>query len=75
MYGAGAEYALHSLLILATRPDPVSVRDLATYQQIPERFLAKIFTRLKKADRQYDAAMRAAAKRSGVKVPKLLLAD
>jgi Rrf2 family protein len=49
MYGAGAEYALHSLLILATRPDPVSVRDLATFQQIPERFLAKLFTRLKKA--------------------------
>ena len=49
LYGAGAEYALHSLLTLATRPEPVSVRDLATYQQIPERFLAKIFTRLKKA--------------------------
>ena len=49
MYGAGAEYALHSLLILATRPEPVSVRDLAIYQKIPERFLAKIFTRLKKA--------------------------
>jgi len=49
MYGAGAEYALHSLLTLATRPEPVSVRDLATYQKIPERFLAKIFTRLKKA--------------------------
>jgi Rrf2 family protein len=49
MYGAGAEYALHSLLTLATRPEPVSVRDLATYQKIPERFLAKLFTRLKKA--------------------------
>lgn len=49
MYGAGAEYALHSLLTLATRPNPVSVRDLATFQKIPERFLAKIFTRLKKA--------------------------
>jgi Rrf2 family protein len=49
MYGAGAEYALHSLLTLATRPEPVSVRDLATYQKIPERFLAKVFTRLKKA--------------------------
>jgi Rrf2 family protein len=49
MYGAGAEYALHSLLTLATRPEPVSVRDLATFQKIPERFLAKIFTRLKKA--------------------------
>ena len=49
MYGAGAEYALHSLLILATCPEPVSVGDLATFQQIPERFLAKLFTRLKRA--------------------------
>ena len=49
LYGAGAEYALHSLLILASRKDPVSVRDLATYQQLPERFLAKIFSRLKAA--------------------------
>jgi Rrf2 family protein len=49
MYGAGAEYALHSLLILATQPAPASISDLASYQRIPERFLAKIFTRLKKA--------------------------
>ena len=49
MYGAGAEYALHSLLILATQPAPVSISDLAGYQRIPERFLAKVFTRLKKA--------------------------
>ena len=49
MYGAGAEYALHSMLILATRPEPVSISDLATYQKIPESFLAKLFTRLKKA--------------------------
>ncbi len=49
MYGAGAEYALHSLLILATQSVPVSISDLANYQRIPERFLAKIFTRLKKA--------------------------
>jgi len=49
MYGAGAEYALHSMLILATRPDPVSISDLAGYQKIPEPFLAKLFTRLKKA--------------------------
>lgn len=47
LYGAGAEYALHSLLILASTEQPVSVRDLAKYQQLPERFLAKIFTRLK----------------------------
>lgn len=49
MYGAGAEYALHSLLILASAPEPVSVRDLAKFQQLPERFLAKVFSRLKKA--------------------------
>lgn len=49
LYGAGAEYALHSLLILASRKEPVSVRDLATYQQLPERFLAKVFSRLKAA--------------------------
>ena len=49
MYGAGAEYALHSMLILATQPAPVSISDLASYQGIPERFLAKIFTRLKRA--------------------------
>jgi Rrf2 family protein len=49
MYGAGVEYALHSLLILATQSSPVSISDLASYQRIPERFLAKLFTRLKKA--------------------------
>jgi len=49
MYGAGAEYALHSMLILATRSTPVSISDLAGFQKIPESFLAKIFTRLKKA--------------------------
>ena len=49
MYGAGAEYALHSLLILASAPEPLSVRDLAKFQQLPERFLAKIFSRLKTA--------------------------
>jgi Rrf2 family protein len=49
MYGAGAEYALHSMLILATQPASASISDLANYQSIPERFLAKIFTRLKKA--------------------------
>jgi Rrf2 family protein len=49
MYGAGAEYALHSLLVLAARAEPVSVRDLARFQELPERFLAKLFTRLEKA--------------------------
>jgi len=49
MYGAGAEYALHSMLILATRAAPVSISDLAAYQKLPEPYLKKIFTRLKKA--------------------------
>jgi len=49
LYGAGAEYALHSLLVLAARAEPVSVKDLASFQALPERFLAKIFTKLEKA--------------------------
>lgn len=49
LYGAGAEYALHSLLNLAARSVPASVRDLAEFQGIPERYLAKLFTRLQKA--------------------------
>ena len=49
LYGAGAEYALHSLLILAKTDAPVSVVDLARFQQIPERYLAKVFTRMKDA--------------------------
>ncbi len=49
LYGAGAEYALHSLLVMSTRTEPVSVGDLAGYLKIPARFLAKIFSRLKRA--------------------------
>jgi Rrf2 family protein len=49
LYGASAEYALHSLLIMIGRKEPVSVRDLARFQRLPERFLAKLFTRLKRA--------------------------
>jgi Rrf2 family protein len=49
LYGASAEYALHALLIMVGRTDPVSVRDLARFQRLPERFLAKLFTRLKMA--------------------------
>ena len=49
LYGAGAEYALHSLLILATSAAPVSVMDLSRFQKIPQRFLAKVFTRMKDA--------------------------
>jgi Rrf2 family protein len=49
LYGAGAEYALHSLLILAKTDVPVSVVDLARFQKIPERYLAKVFSRMKDA--------------------------
>jgi Rrf2 family protein len=49
LYGAGAEYALHSLLILATADAPISVLDLARFQQLPERYLAKVFGRLREA--------------------------
>jgi Rrf2 family protein len=49
LYGAGAEYALHSLLILATSDAPISVVDLARFQQIPERYLAKGFNRMREA--------------------------
>jgi Rrf2 family protein len=49
LYGAGAEYALHSLLILATSDAPLSVVDLARFQRIPERYLAKVFSRMKDA--------------------------
>jgi Rrf2 family protein len=49
LYGAGAEYALHSLLVLATAEAPLSVRDLARFQRIPERYLAKVLSRLKGA--------------------------
>jgi Rrf2 family protein len=49
LYGASAEYALHSLLIMVGRAEPVSVRDLSRFQELPERFLAKLFTRLKHA--------------------------
>jgi Rrf2 family protein len=49
LYGAGAEYALHSLLVIAARSKPVSVRDLATFQELPERYLAKLFSRLQRA--------------------------
>lgn len=49
LYGASAEYALHSLLILATADAPISVVDLARFQRIPQRYLAKVFTRMREA--------------------------
>lgn len=49
LYGASAEYALHSLLIMLSSTEPVSVRDLAHFQKLPEKYLAKLFTRLRRA--------------------------
>lgn len=49
----GVEYGLHCLLFLARDDagvEEASVRDLAELQGIPAEFLAKLFTKLAKAD-------------------------
>lgn len=49
----GVEYGLHCLLFLSHSPasvDEASVRDLAELQGIPQEFLAKLFTKLAKAE-------------------------
>lgn len=49
----GVEYGLHCLLYLTRSPAAVqeaSVRDLAELQGIPNEYLAKLFTKLAKAD-------------------------
>lgn len=49
----GVEYGLHCLLYLSRSPlavEEASVRDLAELQGIPAEFLAKLFTKLAKAD-------------------------
>jgi DNA-binding IscR family transcriptional regulator len=40
---------LHSLLILVNRSKQVTIKDLARFEGIPARILAKLFTRLKQA--------------------------
>lgn len=49
--GKGVEYALHCLLSMANKPpdSPLVVGDVAQFQGVSESYLAKIFTRLKKA--------------------------
>jgi len=49
LYGASAEYTLHGMLVMAGRAEPVSARALAQFQELPERYLAKLLTRLEKA--------------------------
>lgn len=51
-FSAGVEYGLHCLLYLVDLPKDSgnpSVRDLAELQGVPVEYLAKIFTRLRKA--------------------------
>lgn len=49
--GKGVEYALHCLLSLVNTPaeSPLVLKDIAQFQGVSESYLAKIFTRLKKA--------------------------
>ncbi|MBF4517979.1 Rrf2 family transcriptional regulator [Flavobacterium sp. ANB] len=49
--GKNVEYAIHSLVYLIDNPEAstVTVRDLANFQNISETYLAKAFTKLKKA--------------------------
>ncbi|KQO27263.1 hypothetical protein ASF10_23515 [Flavobacterium sp. Leaf82] len=49
--GKNVEYAIHSLVYLIDTPDnsTITVRDLAKFQNISETYLAKAFTKLKKA--------------------------
>jgi Rrf2 family protein len=50
-YGAGVEYALHTLLNLSFAPDGTapSARDLAEFQRLPLAFMRKLLTQLEKA--------------------------
>lgn len=50
-YGAGVEYALHTLLNLSLAPNGTapSARDLAEFQRLPLAFMRKLLTQLEKA--------------------------
>lgn len=50
-YGAGVEYALHTLLNLAAAPAGTapSARDLADFQRLPVPYVQKLLTQLQKA--------------------------
>ena len=50
-YGAGVEYALHTLLNLSLAPAGTapSARDLAEFQRLPLAFMRKLLTQLEKA--------------------------
>ena len=50
-YGAGVEYALHTLLNLSLAPSATvpSARDLAEFQRLPLAFMRKLLTQLERA--------------------------
>lgn len=49
--GKNVEYAIHSLVYFVGNPkgSTITIRDLATFQNISETYLAKAFTKLKKS--------------------------
>lgn len=51
LYGAGVEYALHTLVNLGSAPAGVapSARDLAEFQKLPVPYVRKLLTQLEKA--------------------------
>lgn len=50
-FSIGVEYALHCLLYMVDMPlgTTVGIKDLAAFQGVPETYLSKVFTKLKKA--------------------------
>lgn len=50
LLGKGVEYAIHSMYYMVDAPKDriMTIADLATFQNISESYLAKIFTRLQK---------------------------
>ncbi|MDQ0874288.1 Rrf2 family protein [Paenibacillus sp. V4I3] len=50
-YSIGVEYALHCLVYLVDIPQDstISVKEISTFQGVPESYLAKIFSRLAKS--------------------------
>ncbi len=50
LLGKGVEYAIHSLYYMIDAPKDriMTIADLATFQNISESYLAKVFTRLQK---------------------------
>lgn len=51
-YSIGVEYALHSLFYMISIPKDrtIGIKDLAELNQLPESYLSKIFTKLRKAN-------------------------